>query len=87
MLLPSGVANPASMMAQALTMYKSLIGNVSSYRSHETSSPVLKIGGKRNGSSGETENECATTHKTADIGGHLDNSKPGFSLQSPYKGA
>ncbi|KAG2708711.1 hypothetical protein I3760_05G205200 [Carya illinoinensis] len=86
MLLPSGVANPASMMAQALTIYKSLIGNVSSDRSQETSSPVLTIGGKRNASSGETENESATVHKTADKG-HLGTSQPGFSLQSPYKGA
>ncbi|KAF5450551.1 hypothetical protein F2P56_030886 [Juglans regia] len=83
-LLPSGVANPASMMAQALTMYKSLIGNVFSDRSQKTSSPVLTIGGKRNASSGETGNESATAHKTADKG-LLGNSKPGFSLQSPYK--
>ncbi|KAF5442627.1 hypothetical protein F2P56_035267 [Juglans regia] len=83
MLLPSGVANPSSMMAQALTMYKSLIGNVSSDGSNETSSPALTIGVKSDASAGD---ESAATAKTADKG-HLGDSKPRFSLQNPDKGA
>lgn len=86
MLLPSSTANPASMMAQALTMYKSLIGNVASDGSHEASSPALALDVKRDASSGETGEESSKTAATADKG-HLDNSQPGFSLQSPHKGA
>ncbi|KAF2299557.1 hypothetical protein GH714_032571 [Hevea brasiliensis] len=40
MLLPSATANPANIMAQALTMYKSLLGNVSRDTSHESSSEL-----------------------------------------------
>lgn len=86
MLLPSAVSNPASMMAQALTMYKSLIGNVSNDGSPEISSPALTTGVKGNASSGETGDESGTTANTADRG-HLDSSTPRFSLQSPDKEA
>ncbi|GMY07682.1 stomatin-like protein 2, mitochondrial [Fagus crenata] len=84
MLLPSSAGNPANMMAQALTMYKSLIGNVSNVGSHATSTPELTEGGKGN-PSGETGYESSTTYKTTDKG-HLGHSKPEFSLQSPNKG-
>uniref|UniRef100_A0A2P2KVA6 Uncharacterized protein MANES_05G196100 n=1 Tax=Rhizophora mucronata TaxID=61149 RepID=A0A2P2KVA6_RHIMU len=53
MLLPSNNANPAKMMAQALTMYKSLVGNVSNHGGHEIS---LTEGLKDAAASGE--NEC-----------------------------
>ncbi|KAE8077587.1 hypothetical protein FH972_016139 [Carpinus fangiana] len=85
MLLPSSAANPASMMAQALTIYKSLIGNGTGDGSHEASSPALMLDVKGDASSGETGVEGSTTAKTADKG-HLGNSKPGFSLQSPHEG-
>ncbi|KAM4068551.1 hypothetical protein ACB094_12G021100 [Castanea mollissima] len=85
MLLPSSAGNPANMMAQALTMYKSLIGNVSSVGSHDTSSTKLAAGVKGD-ASGETGNESPTTAKTTDTG-YLGDIKPGFSLQSPNKGA
>ncbi|KAF3945817.1 hypothetical protein CMV_027845, partial [Castanea mollissima] len=65
MLLPSSAGNPANMMAQALTMYKSLIGNVSSVGSHDTSSTKLAAGVKGD-ASGETGNESPTTAKTTD---------------------
>lgn len=85
MLLPSSAANPASMMAQALTIYKSLIGSGTGDGSHEASSPALMLDVKGDASSGETGVESPTTAKTADKG-HLGNSKPGFSLQSPNEG-
>lgn len=86
MLLPSSAANPASMMAQALTIYKSLIGNATGDGSHKASSPALMLDAKGDASSGETRDENPTTAKTADKG-HLGNSKPGFSLQSPNEEA
>lgn len=82
MLLPSAAANPANMMAQALTMYKSLVGNVSGDGSHGTSPPALTTGVKGDAPSGETWDESHTTAKTADRG-HGGHGKPGFSLQSP----
>lgn len=51
MLLPSSAANPASMMAQALTIYKSLIGNATGDGSHKASSPALMLDAKGNASS------------------------------------
>ncbi|GAV79173.1 Band_7 domain-containing protein [Cephalotus follicularis] len=77
MLLPSTASNPANMIAQALTMYKSLIGNVSTEDSHNISSPRLIRGMKDDASS---ESGYGDT-KTA---GHLE--EPGFSLQSPKIG-
>ncbi|KAJ7959475.1 stomatin-like protein 2, mitochondrial [Quillaja saponaria] len=44
MLLPSSAANPSNMMAQAITMYKSLIDNVSGDKLSEDSSHVLPGG-------------------------------------------
>jgi hypothetical protein len=85
MLLPSSAANPASMMAQALTIYKSLIGKVPGDGSHEASSPALTLSVKGDASSRETGDECPTFAKTDDKG-HLGNSKPGFSLQSHNEG-
>lgn len=58
-------------MAQALTMYKSLIGNVPSIGLQDG----IKGGGKVDAHSGGTEDKSTKTH----FGG------PGFSLQSHKK--
>ncbi|XP_004502783.1 uncharacterized protein [Cicer arietinum] len=82
MLLPSSPSNPANMMAQALTMYKSLIGNVPSNK-HSGTAP-LSIAGQEeeNDSSGEVKDESSTTLATPR--GIPDRpGKSGFSLQSP----
>ncbi|KAG8654941.1 hypothetical protein MANES_05G196100v8 [Manihot esculenta] len=80
MLLPSATANPANIMAQALTMYKSLLGNVSSNTSHEPSSPELTEGIK---DSGEAIGKSTTFSSTVDSS---QLNEPRFSLQSPRKG-
>ncbi|ESW08361.1 hypothetical protein PHAVU_009G039300 [Phaseolus vulgaris] len=84
MLLPSSASNPANMMAQALTMYKSLLGNVSSDK-HSGNTP-LSISAKleENDSSGEVKGESSTTaNVTNEIPDYRG--KSGFSLQSPPK--
>lgn len=78
MLLPSSAANPANMMAQALTIYKSLIGNVS---------------GSQTRTSGGLHEDVKESNLAAEIGGDSDqtvrivdeyqNGSPRFSLQSP----
>ncbi|XP_065861468.1 uncharacterized protein [Euphorbia lathyris] len=98
MLLPSAAANPANVMAQALTMYKSLLGNVPTKGSHVSagevdsghgSSPEGENRGEltENVSSpgpGETQNRASVVARTVDTSlGHA----PGFSLQGPMKGA
>jgi len=79
MLLPSSASNPANMMAQALTMYKSLLGNVSSDK-HSGNTP-LSISGKLEGndSSVEVKDESSEAANVKHSG------KSGFSLQSPPK--
>ena len=42
MLLPSSSDNPANLMAQALSMYKSMLGSISSDGSREPSSELTK---------------------------------------------
>jgi len=81
MLLPSSASNPANMMAQALTMYKSLLGNVPS-NTHSGTAP-LPIEGQKDGSysSGEV-NESSTT-RTTTRGTPAHPGTSGFSLQSP----
>jgi len=84
MLLPSSASNPANMMAQALTMYKSLLGNVSSDK-HSGNTP-LSISAKleENDSSGEVKGESSTTaNVTNEIPDYRG--KSGFSLPSPPK--
>ncbi|CAN1251342.1 Uncharacterized protein C16G5.07c [Linum perenne] len=75
MLLPSSAANPASMIAQALTMYKSVLGDrPSNAAGHEDSSTLELAGGREaNGKHNEEEKEIASRIK----GGS------GFSLQKP----
>ncbi|GMN44267.1 hypothetical protein TIFTF001_013460 [Ficus carica] len=81
MLLPSSASNPANMMAQALTMYKSLIGNVPKNVLHET--PAGTVGDVKGDDHseeiGDESTRCtARTAKTV----HREEG-PTFSLQSP----
>lgn len=80
MLLPSSASNPANMMAQALTMYKSLIGNVPSNGAHER--PVETIAEGEGDAPPEDEDESNFTSRTAKTA-HLTEGKPVFSLQNP----
>ncbi|CAK8567729.1 unnamed protein product [Lathyrus sativus] len=82
MLLPSSASNPANMMAQALTMYKSLIGNVPSNTRSGTAPPSMAGQKEGNYSSDEVKDESSTTLTTnRGIPDHPGTS--GFSLQSP----
>ncbi|EOY23741.1 hypothetical protein QUC31_008405 [Theobroma cacao] len=80
MLLPSSAANPANMIAQALTMYKSLVSNVSTDGSHVNISPELSRRIK-DGPSGETEGETPNP-RVVDTMATNHASHTGFSLQS-----
>ncbi|WCJ27560.1 Stomatin-like protein 2 mitochondrial [Euphorbia peplus] len=97
MLLPSASANPANAMAQALTMYKSLLGTPS--KGSRVSSGEID---SSHGSSPESENwgELAedtysprpgeTQDRTSIVERKVDTSSghaPGFSLQGPKKEA
>ncbi|XP_050203441.1 uncharacterized protein LOC126653565 [Mercurialis annua] len=79
MLLPSDTSNPASMVAQALTMYKTVLGNPSNDSSGEFSSSELIE---------STEDSDGKTKKGSSIGsigkGGSDY-EPKFSLQRPRK--
>ena len=81
MLLPSSASNPANMMAQALTMYKSLVGNVPGNATHEAAVGAIEYG-DADGSSKEAEDESTYTMQTAKPFHHEE---PRFSLQSPEK--
>jgi hypothetical protein len=81
MLLPSSASNPANMMAQALTMYKSLLGNVPSNMRNGTAPPSIEGQEEENYSSGKVKDESSTTLTTTNgIPDHPR--KSGFSLQS-----
>ncbi|XP_030512736.1 stomatin-like protein 2, mitochondrial [Rhodamnia argentea] len=83
LLLPSSTANPANMMAQALTMYKSLIGgNVSGDApSGGTSSQLIESSHDNPSSSGEAVDRIPATSRRNSI----EQREPTFSLQSPPK--
>ncbi|OIV96903.1 hypothetical protein TanjilG_00485 [Lupinus angustifolius] len=84
MLLPSSASNPANMMAQALTMYKSLIGNVPRDKHSGSSSHAIAGQLEGNDSSREVADQRSTTATTTnDIPDY--HGKSGFSLQSPPK--
>ncbi|KAF8404857.1 hypothetical protein HHK36_009747 [Tetracentron sinense] len=78
MLLPSTASNPASMMAQALTIYESLIGSGSGGGLHEFSRFGPSDNSKVDASTGQAGDGSSTPD--ADLG------KPVFSLQSPKRG-
>ncbi|KAG5036023.1 hypothetical protein JHK87_010933 [Glycine soja] len=84
MLLPSSASNPANMMAQALTMYKSLLGNPSSGKLSGTAPPSIAGQLEGNDSSSEVKGE-SSTNATVTSGIPDYRGKPGFSLQSPPK--
>ncbi|XP_030445124.1 uncharacterized protein LOC115667708 [Syzygium oleosum] len=81
LLLPSSTANPAHMMAQALTMYKSLIGNVSGDAPGGGSSSQLTGSSHDNPSSGEAADKIPMISRRESTEQH----EPTFSLQSPLK--
>ncbi|MBA0709193.1 hypothetical protein Golax_024246 [Gossypium laxum] len=83
MLLPSSAANPANMIAQALTMYKSLVSNSSTVDSHVNNSLELSRSTKH-APPGETEGEIPNPRAVeARDTNHVG--EVGFSLQSSKK--
>ncbi|XAR52123.1 hypothetical protein NMG60_11020032 [Bertholletia excelsa] len=75
-LLPTSASNPASMVAQALTMYKNLIGKGAS-DAHEDNFPAEITADVEAGPpSDKTENDSPSTDK-------IQQSGPVFSLQRP----
>lgn len=92
MLLPSSVSNPASMMAQALTMYKSLVGNVSNDKLNGSAPPSIaaQIGAADSSGNAKDESSTATSkNERPATGTHTDDESPRdpgqpvFTLQSP----
>ncbi|KAE8649316.1 stomatin-like protein 2, mitochondrial [Cucumis sativus] len=77
MLLPSSAANPANMMAQALTIYKNLVGNVSSV---EAGTSGLNEGMKESNLAAEIGGDSNQTVRVMD---EVEHDRPGFSLQTP----
>lgn len=87
MLLPSSASNPANMMAQALTMYKSLVGNVSNGKPEGSISHT--IAGHIDGDDHDTSSKGKDYISSVDTGKDdvpVHHDKPRFSLQSPPKG-
>ncbi|KAB2054471.1 hypothetical protein ES319_A12G256300v1 [Gossypium barbadense] len=74
MLLPSSTANPSNMIAQALTMYRSLVKNASTDGSHAKDSP-----------SEEPEGETRDLPTSVEARDTSHDDQPGFSLQSSKK--
>lgn len=76
-LLPSASNNPAGMISQALTIYKSLVNDPST---------IGTIGGTKGDTSSEgSEHGIRLIEETVDE--HNDAKEPGFSLQNRKKGA
>ncbi|XP_038892437.1 stomatin-like protein 2, mitochondrial [Benincasa hispida] len=78
MLLPSSAANPANMMAQALTIYKSLVGNVSG---GEAGTGGLNEGINESNLAAEIGGDSNQTVRVVD--NKVQNGRQGFSLQIP----
>ncbi|KAH7840458.1 hypothetical protein Vadar_017232 [Vaccinium darrowii] len=79
LLLPTAVNNPASMMAQALLVYKSLIGANSGDTLKDASRSEIEGDLKAGLPSERTKNDSSTP------AGSNDGDDPVFSLQSPEK--
>ncbi|KAI3471280.1 hypothetical protein Pfo_027943 [Paulownia fortunei] len=79
-LLPSSASNPANMMAQALAIYKNLIGKDSGNKFPEISQPGSTHRIKIDAPSWESDDESSQKAEPADQD-HLG--EPVFSLQSP----
>lgn len=82
MLLPTNASNPASMMGQALTIYKSLMGNNSGNGHPKKSPSELTKTIKDDTPSMELEDEDSTSAKSVGTNHFGD---PVFSLQSPKR--
>lgn len=85
MLLPSTASNPASMIAQALTMYKSLVNNGPSRNHQETEAldeADLEDVGEKHISEGSSNRSGSTSFDT-EKPGHIG--EPRFSLQNRTK--
>lgn len=84
MLLPSTSSNPASMIAQALTMYKSLVNNGRNI-DHQEAAAVETDSEDivENHISEGSENRSGSTTFDTDKSGHIG--EPRFSLQSRTK--
>lgn len=82
MLLPSSASNPANMMAQALAIYKNLIGKDSGKGLPEITQPGSTDHIKVDAPSWEYGDKSSPEAEPADEG-HLE--VPVFSLQSPEK--
>ncbi|KAF9592009.1 hypothetical protein IFM89_011592 [Coptis chinensis] len=79
MLLPSTAANPASMMAQAMSIYKTMIGGSGDGAGESTHSGLLDTK-RRDGSSETKEGDSKSAAKSNNIIG-----EPVFSLQNNKK--
>ncbi|KAK9145916.1 hypothetical protein Sjap_005819 [Stephania japonica] len=85
MLLPSNASNPANMMAQAMSIYKSLIGHSSLGNASEIAPTEITGVSKTNGTIKESGEESHAPD-AAVRGFERLGEKPVFSLQSSKKG-
>ncbi|KAL9371991.1 hypothetical protein Peur_034235 [Populus x canadensis] len=85
-LLPSATGNPANIMAQAFTMYKNLLGNVSSGGPNESSSLVEGASVEPVDPATIIEDNATSLETKAKDESARDNGETGFSLQSSKKG-
>ncbi|XP_018720305.2 stomatin-like protein 2, mitochondrial [Eucalyptus grandis] len=83
LLLPSSTANPANMMAQALTMYKSLIGKApgNAPSGGGSSSQLTESSDDNTSSSGKAVDKIPVISRRDS----MEQREPTFSLQSPLK--
>ena len=85
-LLPSATGNPANIMAQAFTMYKSLLGNVSNGGRNGSSSLAESTSAESVDSTTVLEDNASSFAIKSTGESARDNGEPGFSLQSRKKG-
>ncbi|KAK9093683.1 hypothetical protein Scep_025152 [Stephania cephalantha] len=85
MVLPSNASNPASMMAQAMSIYKSLIGHGSLGNTNEIA-PYETTGVSKTNGTIKEHGEESHAPDTAVRGFERIGGKPVFSLQSSKKG-
>uniref|UniRef100_A0A6N2LL20 Band 7 domain-containing protein n=1 Tax=Salix viminalis TaxID=40686 RepID=A0A6N2LL20_SALVM len=84
-LLPSATDNPANIMAQAFTMYRSLLGNVSSGGHNRSSLAESTSAETVDPATILEDNASSFAIKSTDESAR-ENGEPGFSLQSGKKG-
>ncbi|KAK4740446.1 hypothetical protein SAY87_032388 [Trapa incisa] len=83
LLLPSSAANPANMIAQALTMYKSLVNNAPS---GGTNGPALTRRSAESEEKSTPEDIVDEVHVPPSRKESTTRHEPSFSLQNPRKG-